>query len=588
MKNNFLLLTLFFALIFTAGCRKDAILTDTYVIPALPVVYDIVTSEIYGRVSDRNGNFIQNAAVKWGDAETLTDENGFFRLNGAAREHNAVLTVTRPGFYKAVQTLQTVENERVKTSVQMTPRSLSGTLQATDGGIVTANDNATIDFAAAGFVDAAGNAYSGEVHVFAHYLDPTIDDLEQIMPGNLTAIDATNRPQLLTSYGMINVELEDPAGNPLQISAPATLTVPAASHSDNRPDDLPLWYFDAENGTWREEGNATLQGDFYVGEVEHFTWWNCDVPSDFILMEGQFDGGETGVPTLKVKITRISDGSIGIASTYDSGVFSFFVPKNEDLLFEVFETCGNLIYTQEIETLGEDTDLGLISVSGFLESMFHFTGKIVDCESQPVTTGYLLLSSGEQIEVLLPDAAGNVNRTLSYCPGDEIIYYAVDTETNLGSDYLAAEYAPTIDIGTVAACAEVVENGLTINFGNEVVTISPCTVSGNIPNIGLGNNLLFLAVDNQLAGEIIYGLSYHPLDNDGDGQADTYYVPFAETTGNPSPVYQIGFVPNLAVISNGQEPGEILHVSASEVRVKEMTTGTIYENCTIDIRAIIQ
>jgi hypothetical protein len=93
---------------------------------------------------------------------------------------------------------------------------------------------------------------------------------------------------MFISEGAIRVELTGEDNQELQLgSEKATIIVPAAD-GNNAPDTIPLWYYNdkAKNGEdlmWVEEGFATLSQDensdtgyAYVGEVGHFTTWNCD------------------------------------------------------------------------------------------------------------------------------------------------------------------------------------------------------------------------------------------------------------------------------------------------------------------------
>ena len=65
------------------------------------------------------------------------------------------------------------------------------------------------------------------------------------------------------------------------------MSIPVGStQTSSAPAEIPLWYFDETNGVWKEEGKATLQGNEYVGEVSHFTFWNCDISWDLIYLDG--------------------------------------------------------------------------------------------------------------------------------------------------------------------------------------------------------------------------------------------------------------------------------------------------------------
>jgi hypothetical protein len=93
-------------------------------------------------------------------------------------------------------------------------------------------------------------------------------------------MNATNHEGVLQSFGMIGVTLQDAAGNKLNIMSgkSASITVPIApAQQSSAPATIALWYFDDADGLWKEQGTATKNGNVYIGTVQHFTWWKCDV-----------------------------------------------------------------------------------------------------------------------------------------------------------------------------------------------------------------------------------------------------------------------------------------------------------------------
>ena len=129
--------------------------------------------------------------------------------------------------------------------------------------------------------------YTGTVNVAVHWIDPTAVDLDQIMPGDLRGIDETGSLKGLKTFGMTAVELTSASGELLQIASgkKATLTMPVPpALLSNAPSSIPLWYFDEINGLWKQDGTATKTGNTYVGDVSHFSFWNCDQPGDYVQL----------------------------------------------------------------------------------------------------------------------------------------------------------------------------------------------------------------------------------------------------------------------------------------------------------------
>jgi len=101
------------------------------------------------------------------------------------------------------------------------------------------------------------------------------------------ADDKNKKRVILKSYGMLAVELESSSGERLQIAdgktARITIPIPTSIQSP-APASISLWYVDEKTGIWKEEGDALKTGTGYVGDVKHFTFWNCDVGSPAVKL----------------------------------------------------------------------------------------------------------------------------------------------------------------------------------------------------------------------------------------------------------------------------------------------------------------
>ena len=269
MPFKFLLFLLTTVLVFGA-CRKDEITTTTTTVLPEPTVS--VNAAIYGLVTDAAANPLSGAEVRWGNRTTQTDENGVFRIaNAVISERNAQLHVEKAGYWTALPSYSPGRADALEVTVQLRERPLNQSFSATAATQLDVDGAATVDLPAA-YTTADGQTYTGEVNAYATYLDPTDPDLWEVMPGNLRAIDAANETTLLRTFGMVNVELETPAGEPLQIAEPASLRIDVPSElQGDAPNSIPLWHFDEATGLWLEEGEAMLQNGVYVGTVAHFT-----------------------------------------------------------------------------------------------------------------------------------------------------------------------------------------------------------------------------------------------------------------------------------------------------------------------------
>ena len=259
-------------------CQKDNDIPSTGFTPGTG------NGSVQGAITDLNNAPVSDATVTGGTATTTTDANGKFTLTKVQFTADTVLVnITKDRFFKGSKKIASTTNSVTNAIIKLIPKTVSGTFSASSGGDVPISGGGSVNFTG-GFVSASnGNAYARNVSVSATYLSPTEPNFSANAPGNINGMSNNNQPGVLQSYGLAAVELNDDAGNKLQLTtgktATVTLPIPASLQS-NAPSSIPLWYFDDTNGRWIREGTATKQSSNYVGLVNHFSFWSAGDLSD--------------------------------------------------------------------------------------------------------------------------------------------------------------------------------------------------------------------------------------------------------------------------------------------------------------------
>ncbi|MFK7773827.1 MAG: hypothetical protein AB8F94_16875, partial [Saprospiraceae bacterium] len=273
----------------------------------------------------------------------------------------------------------------------------------------------------------------------------------------------------LTSYGMVAVELLGSGGELLNVADGKTvqLTMPVASgQTSSAPAEIPLWFFDETNGVWKEEGKATLQGNEYVGDVSHFTFWNCDINWDLIYLDGSVLLEGVSLEGAYVCLNFDSGqgwGNTACDVTNSGGVFSGQVPTNTTFTLNIYPAgytnCGDAIYTTEVGPFTADMTLDPINIdpSAVIDNSMNVTGTLIDCDNNPVTNGYAKIKLG-WAEYYAYTSDGTIDYAFTHCgTAAEVEITVVDLDDFTQSDPTTYPSAPSIDMGEVQACITLAE-----------------------------------------------------------------------------------------------------------------------------------
>lgn len=358
-----------------------------------------VAINVSGRVINEWGIPIFNAIVRMGCGQgvtTMTDASGVFMLRDVhAYEELAYLTVEKEGYFTGsrsfLPTSGTADAVHI-VEVTLLQKAMVGSVNGAQGGQVNI-EGVNITFPAGAFTRNEV-PYPGEVRVLLNYIDPTADDAFQRMPGMLMGV-TTEGSRVLSSFGMVAVELTDPSGTAVQLAPGSTaiagFLIPGSQVSD-APQTIDMWYFDEALGYWMHDGQAVRVGDEYIAEISHFSWWNCDVPSAFVRLNMQVLDQSTGRPLAGFRVEVITlDMGTGSLLTNSEGRISGLVPVNRPLTISVRRNCGEgdpvfVLYEEALGPLTQETSIN-IHVSG---SNSHVTGTLINCSGSPVEQGYVL------------------------------------------------------------------------------------------------------------------------------------------------------------------------------------------------------
>ena len=452
---------LIFTLSIFFSCQKQLSFENNGIGITPPDLSTKISSSVSGFVTDENDAAVMGASVQFGSSTITTDKYGYFEAkNVQVVKEAAVVTVNKTGYFKGIKTYMAKEGKTAFFRIKLIPKTTVGNINAASGGTVTLANGLSIKLPAGGIVNAATNtAYTGTVNVAAFWINPTASDLSSLMPGDLRGINTEGSLKLLQTFGMAAVELTGAAGELLQIvnGQKATLTLPIpASLSASAPATIPLWYFDESNGLWKQEGSATKTGNTYVGDVGHFSFWNCDVPGSYV----QFDctlKNAAGNPLAytNVKISVVGTNNYRWGYTDSSGYVWGLVPDNSNLLMEVFSNnnCNTPLYSQAFTTTNVNISLGTITISN-TPVLATITGTVTNCASTPVTNGYIILQEGTIFTRYPLNNTGSYNFSKLFCSFPQTVTLIGEDVTNAqqSANVTYVVNAGTNTVANIQAC----------------------------------------------------------------------------------------------------------------------------------------
>ncbi len=491
------------ALVLIGSCSKDEN-NDS------PSASNSTTISVMGQITSESGQYLSNVQVSLGNKTTTTNIHGIYSLTGVSvSKTRAVLRTSLFGYWDCSKGFVPSTSGLNYCSLTMPTQSVTNTVSGFSGGTVNSN-GASIIFPANAFVNLAGAAFLGNVKVAIKHLPTTDPNFASLIPGgDLLALDSAGQERILISYGMIGVELFDNSGMEVLLAPgkKATIQLPIVTNQQASANTtIPLWYFDETTQLWKEEGVATRQGNNYVAEVSHFTWWNCDQPETGVQIKGKVVDCN-GNPFVNARIYSLTGGYIqsDINGNYTGWVWPG-IPHSVYANFPGYQNSQT--ETSPPLVIGQVYTYPDLVIPCLPSGQLNI--NIVNCNSLPVNNTVILSNSNGQF--FFNSNSGTVNMIIP-CG-----WYNIESHST-GTSYFDSIYVDcTIATNTtIQLCNPTSFNptnlGFTIQLANSNIFLSdsitvPISVNPSIPNINV--NDLTTLTHNPAIGINMYGVPYAP------------------------------------------------------------------------------
>jgi len=302
----------------------------------IPDFFENDFGKVAGIVTNANNDALSGVKVQTGDVIVYSDGKGKFNFDKISIGTNIVLNFSKDGYSSTQKVVKTELNKTTFSYAALRKWDKSETIDLTKENIIIFQ-NANVKLPANSIVDDKGKAFAGSVIVNVSYYDPESVNYDKEFPGDFKGENSSGQEVAIESYGFINVELN--AGDKMLNLASgklAEITIPVPeNYKANAPDPISLWYFDKEEGIWREEGTASIQNGKYVGNVSHFSSWNCDIGFPIARLKGKvICKNGTPIKNAIVKVKGFGSAWSNSERTKDDG--SYIIDVKADAIANIY------------------------------------------------------------------------------------------------------------------------------------------------------------------------------------------------------------------------------------------------------------
>lgn len=435
----------------------------------VPLKFDEIDGNLVGYILDNDNNPVAGAKVSIYSDETTSNNFGVFTFNNTKVDpQGTFIKVEKSGYLIGSDMVYPNSDGKGTARIMMLKVINEPSFDASEGGVINIQGGGTITFPPSSLIRANGSIYDGEVKSTAYRLSPSDPDLGIQMAGGLLGVDQKGRHRVLSTYGMLAVELRGFDNQIIRLKSDkvADLSFPIDEALQGIfESDVPGWNFNFQDGLWHENVITSNDNQNFKTSINSLGFWNFALPNAVSQVCGRLIY-TNDLPAKSYVVQIINNGlpsRIGI--TDQDGFFCGKIPYGEILKFQVLHPiCQDIIKDFSI---GEFEDVGTIG-DVVLDIDEKYISGTIECGGDVIDNSTIIIESSEYTSIYFPNANGSFSINLDeiLCNSSSYTLFAYDNATEKSSEVveLTANSSETLKL---EVCESVCEINAEFEFDKE-------------------------------------------------------------------------------------------------------------------------
>jgi len=433
-------------------------------------------------VSDKAGFSVQEVPVTINGTTVITDQYGLAQFDDISQTALMLVSASKEGYL--TQTYQysfdAAQENAMATLTLQNINPVSHIVDSSEAVDITETELHTkLTLAANSFVDAEGNAVTGEVDITITPID--IRAVDNAFLGGGQALTDSGETVALISTGMADYQFSQ-NGSEVSLaegmSATIEMDLAATTGDDGRVfaegDTIEMWWFDSETGFWIEDGVGTVQvsdtsetGLKLVATVNHFTTWNWDYYKQDDRSSITFKCLKNGLPLAADESCNITAESTSINRQFiasSEGITVLNTPPNVTYSVTANSGNGNPFWAGRITVTtvaGENT--AIVNMQSAEVKIGYVQCRVINNAVTSIVPCNTVISAGSIADQNIDSTnSNNFRAAFPYVQGDELDITAtivgglnqmIAVDTNIINGTLDIEFVFDIQHGSLQCSA---------------------------------------------------------------------------------------------------------------------------------------
>jgi len=351
-----------------------------------------------------------------GDENTLTDEEGkFIIIDVMIPSTGEFISATHPEYYDGGTRVYATAPITQTVQINLVSRGITHNFTNAQGATLKVADLTEVTIPTNAFW-SKDQLYEGMVTLEVYTVNPNESESYNKRLQVFEIYEATSSEKILKSdlSSMMYIEAYDDDDNILNVAPDKKIEISLPTYGYSEESTPLLFSFNEEMGFWNSEDEARIDGNQYIIELSHFSWWGVGskkTATDLCITFTNVDPKDDHLFTVSTTAGKVLQlGGVN----YGQGI-CFPALADETLEIRIFNACFTEIFGTSVTTAVQGETNVTIDVESQPTYEYLIEIEVVDCDFTTLQDTVTIFYATDLSIDSLDKGVGTFELTLNEC-----------------------------------------------------------------------------------------------------------------------------------------------------------------------------